>query len=98
MTTPRCNHCGQSEPKLQALAHLQTGEEQRLCVPCLRSMSRAKAASSDKRGRERLVKAAKRDGREVWGSDHVLYLLPPMAETPEPSQTRNQPTAPMGER
>lgn len=98
MTTPRCSHCGQSELELEALVHPPTGEAQRLCVPCLRAMCRAKAAWSDERGRERLAKVAKQDAREVWRSDHVAYLLPPMAETKAPSRMRTEPSPAVGER
>lgn len=98
MTTPRCNHCGQSEPDLEALVHPPTGEAKRLCVPCLRAMAHAKAACSDERGRARLVNAADRDKREVWQSDHVIYLLPPMAETGEPSRPQSKTPPPVGER
>lgn len=98
MTIPRCSHCGQSELELQALVHPPTGEAKRLCVPCLRAMCRAKGPVSDQRGRERLVKAAKQDGQEVWRSDHVLYLLPPMAEAKEPSRPQNKSPLSAGER
>lgn len=98
MTTPRCNHCGLTHPELEALVHLATEEIKRLCVPCLRSMSHAKAARSDEHGRDRLVKAAERDNREVWRSDHVLYLLPLMAEVREPSQAQDEHPTPVAER
>lgn len=98
MTIPTCNHCGRSEPEPQALVHPLNGEALRLCGPCLRAMARAKAAWSDERGRDRLVKAAEQGVQEVWRSDHVVYLLPPMADTKAPSATQAEPSTPVGER
>lgn len=98
MTTPTCNNCGQSEPKLEALIHPPTGDARRLCPPCLRAMARAKAAWSDERARARLVKAAKQEEQELWRSDHVLYLLPPMVEVKESTGRQNEPPTPAGER
>lgn len=91
MTTPTCNHCGRSDPEPQALLHPPTGKELELCGPCLRAMARAKAARSDEHGRERLVAAAEEDAHEVWRTDHVLYLLPPLTEAEQRSQTQDEP-------
>lgn len=99
MNPNTCHLCHHMGPRLRKLVQPETGEGLRVCVTCLHTTPQAKAAWSDQRGRQRLIKAAVNGTREVWRSDHVLYLMPPMAKpSASDAGTSPQPPQPSGER
>lgn len=77
MSEIECRLCHNGGPDKRELVRVDTGDSVVVCPTCLRTRSRAKAPRSDKRARRRLMEMAERNAQEVWGSEHVLYLVSP---------------------
>lgn len=84
MTEERCVVCERAGSESQRIENEETGEEVLICWECLRSRLRAKADASDERARRLLNRDAERFEWQVWSTETVLYLLPPI-ETPATS-------------
>lgn len=78
MTEQRCVVCDRAGSDQQRIENEETGERADVCWECLRSHLRAKADASDDRARRLLAQDAQRFDWQVWSSDTVLYLLPPI--------------------
>lgn len=87
MSEDRCIVCECVGPDRQQIENEETGERVLVCWECLRSRLRAKADATDERARRLLQRDAHRFDWEVWSTETVLYLLPPIAERAEQAET-----------
>jgi len=74
-----CRCCGMTGTQRASLVHEPSGGAIEVCLRCIRSSMRMKADLGDERGRSLLHAYAEEYAWQVWKTDHVLYLLPPIA-------------------
>lgn len=86
MTQQRCASCDRVGSDRHEIEHEQTGERIAICWQCLRSKLRAKASASDERARQMLSEDAERFGWQIWSSEDVLYMLPPIEAAPSDAE------------
>lgn len=79
MTTFDCSCLHGTGASPITLKHHESDEHVTVCVGALRSMARLKADAHDTGGQTTLSDYATEYGWGLWRSEHILYLIPPVA-------------------